>query len=97
VDNPNSREAQGAAAARDDQRFRSNTAARGVTQVHAERFACGPLDVTVSGDNERVRRKIADTLELYNVRWEGQLEPVHIDIHESDSTAALGKGSYLTC
>jgi hypothetical protein len=68
-----------------------------VTRLHAERFACGPLEIEIKAHDERVRSKIAETLELYNVRWDGELLPLEISVTETDAAAAMGDGAYLKC
>lgn len=63
----------------------------------AERYACGPLGVVVVSESERLHKKVADTLELYNVAWPTTHAPLHLDIRISDSPASLGPGRYLAC
>ena len=62
-----------------------------------DRYTCGPLEIVVAAENETLRRKIADTLDLYNVEWTGPLTRWQIEIGESDSTIPLGPGEYLQC
>lgn len=68
-----------------------------MTARYADRFACGPLDVEVTSESEPLLRKIADTLELYNVAWAEPLTPASIDIQLMDEEAELGPGKYLAC
>src|SRR5688572_17576114 len=91
------REAQGAAPARDDQRLRPDAAAGGVSSTQYDRYKCGPLEIVVASETEKLRRKIADTLDLYNVEWTEPLTQWQIEISESDATTPLGPGAYLQC
>src|SRR5688572_32006855 len=91
------REAQGAAPACDDQRLRPDAAAGGVSSTQHDRYKCGPLEILVAAETETLRRKIADTLDLYNVEWAEPLTQWQIEIGESDSVSPLGAGEYLQC
>jgi hypothetical protein len=61
------------------------------------RHACGPLDVRVTTNSEVMCRKVADTLDLYNVRWATELSSVHLDIRSGFDPSILGEGTYLSC
>jgi len=60
-------------------------------------FHCGPLEILVGAESEALSAKIAETLELYNVAWDGPYQRIRIDLRESDEAAELGPGDYLTC
>src|SRR5215213_3365884 len=97
MDRSVTREAQGAAPARDDQRLRPNATAGGVSSKQYDRYTCGPLEILVAAETETLRRKIADTLDLYNVEWTGPFARWQIDIDEGDTAIPLGSGKYLQC
>ena len=63
----------------------------------ADHHACGPLDVEIVSGSESLRRKITDTLDLYNVEWPGPRASIRLEIRESESVAELGPGKYLAC
>ena len=66
------------------------------SQQH-DRYTCGPLEILVAAETNTLRRKIADTLDLYNVEWDEPLTQWQIEICESDIAAPLGAGDYLLC
>lgn len=63
----------------------------------APTFACGPLDIAVTGNSDAIRAKIADTLALYNVRWPGARARWRIDVVIVGAASKPGAGSYLEC
>lgn len=68
-----------------------------MSSTQHDRYKCGPLEILVAAETETLRRKIADTLDLYNVEWAEPLTQWQIEIGESDSVSPLGAGEYLQC
>lgn len=68
-----------------------------MTSGHADRYACGPLELELVSDCIQLKEKIADTLRLYNVPWPDSLSPVQVFIHETNAHALFGPGAYLAC
>jgi len=68
-----------------------------VSSTQHDRYKCGPLEILVAAETETLRRKIADTLDLYNVEWTEPLTQWQIDIGESDNAIQIGPGEYLQC
>ncbi|MGI9044888.1 MAG: hypothetical protein ACR2GK_12325 [Gemmatimonadaceae bacterium] len=63
----------------------------------AVRFGCGPVDVELTCESDRIRGKLADTLGLYNVPWPDPRTPLQLDINEAGEISELGPGRYLSC
>jgi hypothetical protein len=68
-----------------------------VSSTQYDRYKCGPLEILVAAETGTLRRKIADTLDLYNVEWTEPLTQWQIEIGETDNTIQLGPGEYLQC
>jgi len=62
-----------------------------------DRYTCGPLEIVVSAGNELLRNKIADQLELFNVRWEEPLRAIGLDAVASGPIGTPCAGTYLEC
>ncbi len=61
------------------------------------RFGCGPVDVELTCESDRIRGKLADTFGLYNVPWPDPRTPLQLDINEAGEISELGPGRYLSC
>ena len=68
-----------------------------MSSTQHDRYKCGPLEILLAAETETLRRKIADTLDLYNVEWTEPLTQWQIEIGETDSIPPLGPGEYLQC
>lgn len=66
-------------------------------RVAANSFYCGPLEVTVRARSDGLARKIAETLELYDLRWDGPYRPVSIIARQSNLPDARARGDFLRC
>jgi hypothetical protein len=68
-----------------------------VTAHLADRYECGPLDVTVTSNSEWLLREVADTLDLYNVPWPDERMHLHLEIRAGANEVPMGPGRYLEC
>lgn len=65
--------------------------------VAAERFLCGPVAVDLEAGARALRDKLAETFELYTVRWPEQRRLVQVEVGFVARPAAMGPGTVLRC
>jgi len=68
-----------------------------VSSTVADRYECGPLDVTVTSNSGWLLKEVADTLDLYNVPWPDERSHLHLDIIAGSDEVTMGPGRYLEC
>ncbi len=72
-------------------------AAARVSPASGERFLCGPVELRLSAGTPALRDKLAETFELYTVRWLQQRRFLEVDARFVDRPAAMGEGAVLRC
>jgi hypothetical protein len=63
----------------------------------ATTFGCGPLEVRVEAADVVLLAKVAETLGLYDVRWERPGRAVDLFVGWVTTPAVVGPGRFLTC
>ncbi len=72
-------------------------AAARAAPVAGERFPCGPVEVELRAGTPALRDKLAETFELYTVRWGEPRRHVDVEAGFVDGPAAMGEGAVLRC
>ncbi len=60
-------------------------------------YRCGPLAVELHASDSALRAKVAETLNLYTVRWPGIATHIRLEIRGSQEPGSMATGRYLTC
>jgi hypothetical protein len=66
------------------------------SEAPVESFACGPLAIQLHASGV-LRAKLAETLGLYDVRWDVPLIPVDVRAARAQGPAAIATGTNLLC